>query len=135
MIFQNYPFPGKVPFLLDILIATLNRQERGSKRQEKQKSTESGNRASREVPEILIESSPGTPASDNSDIVIVDNTNTDLAGLTITDSTEDEEEIEEIRMDSMADDQQSNLRLDRFYSRQALDALRIISLLKHIVAY
>ena len=121
--------------MLDILIATLNRQERGSKRQEKQKSTESGNRASREVPEILIESSPGTPASDNSDIVIVDNTNTDLAGLTITDSTEDEEEIEEIRMDSMADDQQSNLRLDRFYSRQALDALRIISLLKHIVAY
>ncbi len=111
MIFQNYPFPGKVPSLLDILIATLNRQERGSKRQEKQKSTESGNRASREVPEILIESSPGTPASDNSDIVIVDNTNTDLAGLTITDSTEDEE-IEEIRMDSMADDQQSNLRLD-----------------------
>jgi len=86
------------------------RQERGSKRQEKQKSTESGNRASREVPEILIESSPGTPASDNSDIVIVDNTNTDLAGLTITDSTEDEE-IEEIRMDSMADDQQSNSRL------------------------
>ncbi len=80
-----------------------NRQESGFKRQ---RSTER-----KVVKEILIESSPSTP-SDNSDVVIddsSDNTNKDLAGFTTIDSTEDEE-IEEIKMDSRAANQQSNSR-------------------------